>query len=75
VAHLPVRGSYRTYSSTIATYCERKLVAMRASEAQVKPSPHQCSLEVLEALARKGGAVGLEAARFFMLVRSIERRT
>ena len=49
---------------------------MRAYEAQVNPSPPERSLEVLEALARiQGGAVGFEAARPFMLVRSIERRT
>jgi LmbE family N-acetylglucosaminyl deacetylase len=60
----------------VSAYLEKKLEAMRAYEAQVKPSLPERSLEVLEALARmQGEALGFEAPRPFMLVRSIERRT
>ena len=59
----------------VSAYLEKKLEAMRAYEAQVKPSLPERSLEA-EALARmQGGAVGFAEARPFMLVRSIERRT
>lgn len=61
----------------VAAHVEKRLGAMRACEAEVKPSLSERSLEVLEGLARmqKGGAVGFEATRPFMLVQSIERRT
>ena len=60
----------------VSAYLEKKLEAMRAYEAQVKPSLPERSLEVLEALARmQGGPSGSRRPDPFMLVRSIERRT
>lgn len=60
-----------TYSD-IAAYLEAKLEAMSVYRSQLKPFPHERSLEAIRALARlRGATVGLEAAEAFVLIRSI----
>lgn len=57
----------------IAPYLDRKLAAMKAYETQVKPFPHERSLEALRALAElRGATVGFRAAEAFMLIRATE---
>ena len=51
---------------------DRKLQAMRTFASQLKPAPHERSLETLRALATlRGSTVGCEAAEAFVLVRQI----
>lgn len=49
-----------------------KIEAMKVYESEVKPHPHPRSLEMINILAKmRGGAVGLEAAESFILIREI----
>lgn len=58
----------------ITEYLDRKLDAMVCYKSQLKEPPHPRSLRSLEALARvRGGAIGVDAAEAFMLVRDIIR--
>ncbi len=57
----------------IGPVLDRKLSAMRAFQSQLKPFPHERSIEALESLARlRGATVGLAAAEAFVLVRGVE---
>jgi LmbE family N-acetylglucosaminyl deacetylase len=59
----------------ISPSLDRKLKAFRAYETQVRPFPHERSLEAIQALATtRGATVGLEAAEAFVLIRSIRSR-
>ena len=54
----------------ISGHLEPKLEAMRRYASQLKPFPHERSLEALEARARSRGAtVGFNAAEAFVLIR------
>lgn len=54
----------------IADTLERKLDALRAYGAEMRPWPHARSYEAVTALARmRGSAVGLEAAEAFEVIR------
>lgn len=56
----------------ISATLERKMDALRAFEGALKPHPHARSEENVRALARvRGGAVGIEAAEAFVLVREL----
>jgi LmbE family N-acetylglucosaminyl deacetylase len=56
----------------IASFLDKKLAAMKLYQTQVKPFPHERSLEALEALARlRGATVGFRAAEAFMLIRAV----
>jgi LmbE family N-acetylglucosaminyl deacetylase len=51
---------------------DRKLKAMSCFRTQIRPFPHERSLEAIEALARfRGSTVGAAAAEAFVLIRSI----
>ncbi|MBU1191897.1 MAG: PIG-L family deacetylase [Gammaproteobacteria bacterium] len=51
----------------------RKLDALQAYAAELRPWPHPRSLQALEHLARwRGATVGLDAAEAFMLARAID---
>lgn len=57
----------------VTPFLERKLDAMRCFTSQLKPFPHERSLEALEALARVRGATGgFAAAEAFVLIRATE---
>ncbi len=59
----------------ITDHLERKLEAMRCYRSQLKPFPHERSLETLRALAmRRGANVGVRAAEAFVLIRAIDPR-
>jgi LmbE family N-acetylglucosaminyl deacetylase len=56
----------------IAAFLELKLKAMSIYQTQLKPFPHERSLEALRSLARlRGATVGFEAAEAFVLIRSV----
>lgn len=56
----------------IAATLERKLEAMRAYGSQLKPFPHERSLEALEALARlRGATMHHPAAEAFVMLREV----
>lgn len=56
----------------ISAHLERKLEAMREYASQLKPPPHERSIESLRALATlRGATIGCEAAEAFVLVRHI----
>jgi LmbE family N-acetylglucosaminyl deacetylase len=56
----------------ISEYVGRKAAAMRAFASQLKPAPHERSIETLHALATlRGSTVGCKAAEAFVLVRQI----
>lgn len=58
----------------IEPYLERKLLALDAYAAEMRPFPHARSREAVEALARiRGAAAGLKAAECFMVVREVVR--
>lgn len=56
----------------ISDHCERKLAAFAAYRSQVRPFPHERSVEALRALALlRGATVQRSAAEAFMLIREI----
>ena len=56
----------------ISAFLEVKLEAMNIYQTQLKPFPHERSLETIRALARlRGATVGFEAAEAFVLIRSV----
>lgn len=56
----------------IAPFLDVKLEAMHLYQSQLKPFPHERSLETMQALARlRGATLGVEAAEAFVLVRAI----
>lgn len=56
----------------ISEHLEAKLAAMAEYASQLKPPPHERSLEALRALATlRGATVGYAAAEAFVLVREI----
>lgn len=56
----------------ISAFLEVKLEAVRIYQSQLKPFPHERSLEAIRALARlRGATVGFEAAEAFVLIRSV----
>lgn len=56
----------------IGDYCERKLAAFAAYRSQVRPFPHERSVEALRALALlRGATVQRKAAEAFMLIREV----
>lgn len=56
----------------ISDFLKVKLEAMSIYQSQVKPFPHERSLQALESLARlRGATVGFEAAEAFVLIRSV----
>ena len=58
----------------VAHALDRKLKAMRCFGTQVRPFPHERSLEAIEAVARfRGATVSTTAAEAFVLIRSIVR--
>jgi N-acetylglucosamine malate deacetylase 1 len=58
--------------SNIATTLERKLLALGAYAAELRPWPHPRSPEAVEHLARwRGASVGMEAAEAFTLERHL----
>jgi LmbE family N-acetylglucosaminyl deacetylase len=57
----------------IAPHLERKLEAAARYQTQLRPFPHERSLEAIRALATvRGATVGFEAAEAFVLVRAVE---
>ena len=51
---------------------EKKIEAVKAYETELKPYPHQRSLQIIESLAKKRGSeVGVKFAEAFMLVREL----
>lgn len=58
----------------ISDFLDAKMGAMRAYKSQVKPFPHERSLEAIEALARtRGATAGVKAAEAFALIRQTYR--
>ena len=58
----------------IEPFLDRKLRALNAYQAEMRPFPHARSREAVEALARvRGTAVGLKAAECFVVVREVVR--
>ena len=58
----------------IGPFLDRKLRALNAYQAEMRPFPHARSHEAVEALTRvRGAAVGLRAAECFMIVREVVR--
>lgn len=56
----------------ISSYIETKLQATACFASQIRPFPHERSLEAIRALATvRGSSVGLRAAEGFMLIRWI----
>lgn len=56
----------------ISPFLENKIKAMSAYQTQLKPFPHERSLEGIRALARRRGVtVGLPAAEAFVMIRSV----
>ncbi len=56
----------------ISEYLPAKLKAFSAYQSQVKPFPHERSVEALEALAKlRGATVFCEAAEAFVLIREV----
>lgn len=56
----------------ISDYCERKLAAFAAYRSQVRPFPHERSVEALRALALlRGATVQRKAAEAFVLIREV----
>jgi LmbE family N-acetylglucosaminyl deacetylase len=56
----------------IENHLEKKLEALRAYAAEIRPFPHPRSLEAVEAMARwRGAGVGRRAAEAFMVGRHI----
>lgn len=56
----------------ITKHLERKIEALKAYASQVKPFPHERSVEAVRALAQlRGSTVGLAAAEAFVLVREV----
>jgi N-acetylglucosamine malate deacetylase 1 len=52
---------------------EKKLQALAAYDAEMRPFPHPRSLEALEAIARRwGSVVGRERAEAFQIIRSVQ---
>ena len=58
----------------IEPYLDRKLLALEAYAAEMRPFPHARSREAVEALACvRGAAAGLTAAEYFMVVTEVVR--
>lgn len=58
----------------IEPFLDRKLWALQAYEAEMRPFPHARSVEAIEALARmRGAAAGMQAAESFVVVRQLVR--
>ena len=58
----------------IEPYLDRKMLALEAYAAEMRPYPHARSREAVEALARvRGAAAGLRAAECFTVVREVVR--
>ena len=58
----------------VSTALDRKLKAMAQFQTQLRPFPHERSLEAIEALARfRGATAGTAAAEAFVLIRTIVR--
>lgn len=58
----------------ITSLIERKLEACRAYASQIRPAPHQRSLESIRALsATRGHCVGVPYAEAFMMIRRVQR--
>lgn len=56
----------------ISEFLADKLAALRIYQTQIKPFPHERSLEAIEALARlRGATVSFQAAEAFVLIRSL----
>ena len=56
----------------ISDYIETKLKAFEAYQSQVKPFPHERSIEALRALATlRGSTVGVRAAEAFIALRNV----
>jgi LmbE family N-acetylglucosaminyl deacetylase len=56
----------------ITSTLQRKLAAAREMASELKPFPHERSLEALESLARtRGTAVSIEAAEAFVIIREL----
>ena len=57
----------------ITPWLDRKLEAMRCFASQLRPFPHERSIETLEALATlRGSTAGFAAAEGFMLIRATD---
>ncbi len=60
------------WSVDISAVLDRKLAAAREFGSQLKPFPHERSIETLEALARmRGSTVSVEAAEAFVIIREL----
>lgn len=58
----------------ITSWMESKLAALRIYESQLRPWPHERSIEAVRALAQmRGATVGYEAAEAFMLIRAFHK--
>ena len=58
----------------IEPFLDRKMRALEAYEAEMRPFPHARSFDAVEALARwRGASAGLKAAECFMVVRELVR--
>ncbi len=56
----------------VSAHLERKLAAMQRFASQLRPAPHERSIEALRALAvLRGATVGVAAAEAFVLVRQV----
>lgn len=56
----------------ISTFIDRKIEALRCFASQIRPAPHERSLEAVRALATLRGAnVGVAAAEGFVTVRTV----
>lgn len=56
----------------VSAFLELKIQAMSVFQTQLKPFPHERSIEAISALARlRGATVGFEAAEAFMLIRAL----
>lgn len=65
-------GFHPTVFVDISDHLETKVAAMRCHASQVRPFPHERSLEALRALAvLRGSTVGCQAAEGFVLVRQL----
>ena len=56
----------------ISVHWQKKLEALNAYTAEMRPAPHSRSIDHLEALAKhRGACVGVEKAEAFVLLRRI----
>jgi len=57
----------------ISDFIDRKIQAMKLYQSQLKPFPHERSIESLQALATlRGSTIGVRAAEAFVLIREIK---